>query len=355
VKIGLLGLPKSGKTTLFNALTKSHAKTDSFGTKVEPNIAIVEVADERVDRLSAMYKPKKTVRATMEVVDVVGVEQGAAKDDKSPWADVVKVIRNADALALVLRNFDSELSGPPDPAKEFGQMEEEFLLSDMIMVETRLERIEAGAKKGQMTPAVKTEEKVLKRMHEQLNASKPLRELTLDKDEENATKGFQFLTLKSVLAIVNSDEGRLGKNPALLAEIGKTARVIEFAGSFEMELSRLDAADAQAFMQDMGITESARDRLTKLAYETIGYISFFTVGEDEVRAWNITRGQTAVEAAGTIHTDLARGFIAAECFTYEDLKACGSEKAIKEKGKFRLEGKEYAVKDGDILNIRFNV
>jgi len=353
VKLGLIGLPKSGKTTLFNALTNSNVSVGAY-TKAEPNIAVAKVGDERVDRLSSMYKPKKTIHATIEFLDVAGVNAEGARDESS-WGELLKIIRNADALAIVLRNFENEILGPLDPAGELRRIDDELLLSDLITVERRLEKIEASIKKGQKTPALLAEEKVLRRIHGHLNESKPIRELTFNTEEDNAIRGFQFLTAKPAIAIVNSSESGYGKNAELLKRLETVHRAIEFAGSFEMELSRLGADEALMFMEDMGIKESARDRLTKLAYETLGYICFFTVGEDEVRAWTIRRGATAVEAAGTIHSDLARGFIAAECFTYSDLIESGSEKAIKEKGKLRIEGKEYVVRDGDILNIRFNV
>jgi ribosome-binding ATPase YchF (GTP1/OBG family) len=224
-----------------------------------------------------------------------------------------------------------------------------------MIVEKRIEKIALSNRKGLGTPALKTEEKAMQRILVQLNDNLPIRGLQFDKDEELAIRGYQFLTQKPVLAIVNSSEDNFNKSNAVLEQIAKKCKVVEVAGSFEMELTRLSAEESATFMEDMGIKESARDRLTALAYETLGYISFFTVGEDEVRAWNIRKGQTAVEAAGAIHTDLARGFIAAECFTYNDLMQLGSEKLIKEKGKFKLEGKEYVVKDGDVLNIRFNV
>ena len=355
VKIGLVGLPKSGKTTLFNALTKATAAVSAYDTgKSETNIAVVQVKDERITKLSAMYKPKKTVYATVEFADFAGVTEGSAKEDALSGA-LMKQIRNTDALAVVLRSFDSEMSGPADPAGELQKITDEFLLSDLIIAENRVEKIRAGYKRGQNTDALKAEEKVMARIQDHLGASKPIRELTFTAEEETLVKGYQFLTKKHLVVVVNSSEETYRKNDALMAEIAKIYRVIEFAGNFEMELSRMDDADAKAFMDDMGITESARDRFVVLAYETVGYISFFTVGEDEVRAWNIKRGQPAVEAAGAIHTDLARGFIAAECFTYDDLMTLGSERAIKDKGKFRLEGKEYVVKDGDCLSIRFNV
>ncbi|MCJ7485713.1 MAG: DUF933 domain-containing protein, partial [Candidatus Aminicenantes bacterium] len=205
------------------------------------------------------------------------------------------------------------------------------------------------------SPALKAEERVVRAVVDGLNGGRPVRDLELDTDGETIIRGFQFLTKKQALVILNSHEALFGKNEAVLEAVRVRYGAVEFAGEFEMELSRLDEESARAFMEDLGISDSARDRLTALAYDALGYISFFTVGEDEVRAWNVRRDSTAVEAAAAIHSDLARGFIAAERYKYEDLIAFGSEQAVKDKGKFLLAGKDYSVKDGDILSIRFNV
>lgn len=355
MKLGLTGLPKSGKTTLFNAVTKSEAPVSAYATgKTEPNMATVKVEDERIKKLSDLYTPKKTTFATVEFVDFVGVMRDETRGETFS-SDMLRLMKTVDALALVIRNFESELEGEPQPLDDLSAISEELILSDLIITEKRLERIEASFKKGQKTDALVVEQRVLQKILEQLNATAPIREMDLDEDELAAIRGFQFLSAKPAIAVLNSDESRFGKSDSVLAEMAKSYRSIEFAGSFEMELSRLEESEAREFMADIGITESARDRLIALAYDTLGYISFFTVGEDEVRAWNITRGDTAVEAAGAIHSDLARGFIAAECFPYHDLIELGSEKAVKDKGKFRLEGKTYVVNDGDILSIRFNV
>jgi ribosome-binding ATPase len=229
------------------------------------------------------------------------------------------------------------------------------MLQDLILAEGRLERIENGYRRGQRGDNLLKEEKIIRRILEQLNLNRPLREMSLSGEEEKVIRGFQFLSRKPVLAILNSDETRFGKNGTLMSEIERAYRTIEFAGKFEMELGLLDDEGAELFMEDMGIQESAYRRLTNLAYEVLGYISFFTVGSDEVRAWNVRKGDTAFDAAAAIHSDLARGFIRAECFSYDDCLRYGSEKAIREKGRFHLEGKDYRVQDGDILNIRFNV
>jgi len=359
MKIGLIGLPKTGKTTIFNALTKSEADVSAYASgKTEPNVAIVNVADARVDRLSALYKPKKTVWATIELTDFIGVSEvdkdSAEQKELFPPA-LMKLIKAVDALGVVVRNFPGEMSGAPAPLAEVNKIDEELLLSDLMLIEKRLEKVAQSIKRGEKNPTLPAEEKILRRLVDHLNAMEPVRTLQLSEEERKIIRGFQLLTQKPLIVILNSAEDNFGKNAALIAEIAKLHHVVEFSGSFEMELSRLSDEEATLFMQESGIAESARSRLTIAAYATMGSISFFTVGEDEVRAWNIIKGEKAIDAAGTIHSDLARGFIAAECFHYDDLVALGSEKAVKEKGKFKLEGKEYPVKDGDILNIRFNV
>ena len=355
MKIGFIGLPKSGKTTLFNALTGSSAAVSAYaGGRPGPNLAAVKVGDERVAELSAIYRPKRTVYPTIDIVDLAGVSEGDGRADAFS-GDLMKLVRCCDALAIVLRGFGSDLLGDPSPVDDLKKIEDELLIADLIVAERRLERIEAGLKKGPSTSALMAEEKAIRAVIDALNAGRPVRDLELDAGGETMIRGFQFLTKKQALVILNSHEALFGKNGAVLEAIGGRYRTVEFAGEFESELSRLDEESAQAFMEDLGIRESARDRLTALAYEALGYISFFTVGQDEVRAWNVRRDATAVEAAAAIHSDLARGFIAAECFKFDDLVALGSEKAVKDRGKFLLAGKDYSVKDGDILSIRFNV
>jgi len=356
MKIGLIGLSNSGKTTIFNALTKSEAPVSTYtNAKAEPNLAVVPVVDERISSLSKMYKPKKTTYATVEITDFGGITEDSARNGLFSSSSM-GLIKNTDALALVVRNFNDDLMGAPTPLQDLEQIDLELLLSDLVITEKRLERIKWYYKRGQKTSTLLQEEKTLQKILEQLNNNQPARDLKLAEDEEKSIRGFQFFTRKPLMVILNSDETNFGKNQDLLSEITGEYKAIEFVGNFEMELSRLnDDKEVEMFMKDMGIQESARDRLTQMAYEILGYLSFFTVGSDEVRAWNICKGMTAVEAAGVIHTDLARGFIRAECFSYDDLMECGSEKKIRDKGRFRLEGKDYIVRDGDILAIRFNV
>lgn len=358
MKIALLGLPKSGKTTIFNALTRGNASTDKYAPPAhEANVGVVQVLDERITRLSELYKPKKTIYAHIEYRDYPGIFSSRAENpDNALFSD----IKACEGFALVLRAFADEeldgLYGPADPLRQLGEFEDEMIISDLIVAEKRLEKIELGYKRGVKTPAIQFEEKVLRAACEHLQDNLPLRGLQLNPEEEKALRGFRFFSQNPLLVLLNVSEDEYTAHEGLKAQIAARGHAVEvIAGRFEEELSKLDEEEAAAFMEDMGIGESIRDRLTHLCYKMLGYLSFFTVGEDEVRAWTITRGDNAVTAAGKIHSDLARGFIRAECFKYDDLIAHGSEKALREKGLFRLEGKEYLVQDGDIISIRFNV
>jgi len=355
MNIGLMGLPNTGKTTIFNALTKQEAEVTPYaGVRTEPHVAVIEVTDPRLDRLTDLYHPRKTVFTNVNFIDFAGLSEGAARDG-SFSANATALMRNTDALALVLRNFPLPGMPSPDPIRELERLEEELSLSDLILVENRLERIDQQFSRGRKTREQEQEQAVLKILHEHLSNARPVSELDLTPDAAKIIRGFRLFSLKPFLAVLNSDESHFEHSPELVAKIRSRHPVLEFAGEFEMELSRLDEEDALLFMEDLGITASARDRLLRLAYLTLGYISFFTVGQDEVRAWNLHGGETALDAAGVIHSDLARGFIRAERFSYEDIIACGSEKIVKEKGRLSLEGKNYIVHDGDILNIRFSV
>ncbi len=360
MKIGLIGRPKSGKTTIFNALTRSNAEVASYSSgRIEPNIAVVDVEDPRVTTLGQMYNPKRTIFATIEVIDFVGVARDKSGGDLFS-GEAMGLVKSADALAVVVRNFSDEVQdatvGTADPVAEAEQISAELILSDLILTETRRERIAADHARGKKNARSQAEEAVLAKVHDALSQEKPVRDLDLGDDERKIISGFQFLSAKPILIVLNSDEDRYGADTSLLERLKRYAGTIEFAGNFEMELAQLDdEEEAKVFMEDLGIDESARSRLTTRAYEYLGLISFFTVGSDEVRAWTIHRGDTALAAAGAIHSDLARGFIRAECFHYDDLVAAGDEKGVRSSGGFRLEGKDYTVTDGDILNIRFSV
>jgi len=360
MKIGLIGLKKSGKTTIFNALTGMDITTDQYSaSKDEPNIASVRVSDPRITALSEMYRPKKTTYATLECMDFGGFKDSQGGERKEIFSGTeLGLIKTVDALGLVVRNFHDQyiysVLGEPDPFSDIDTVLSELILADLIVAETRLERINHQIQRGTKTPALELERDALARIHAFLEQGDVAVPPELTADEDKAVRGFRFLTLKPIIVILNSDESTFGRSTELLGMIWKRFCGIEFAGQFEMELNRLERDEAKAFMDDMGIGTSARERLTMAAYELLGYISFFTVGADEVRAWTIRRGGTAVDAAGAIHSDLARGFIRAECFAYDDLMTHGSEKALRDKGLIRLEGKTYPVRDGDILSIRFN-
>jgi ribosome-binding ATPase YchF (GTP1/OBG family) len=261
-----------------------------------------------------------------------------------------------DALALVLRNFTDEIGESPDPVGELNSLMDEFAVADLITVENRIERIDWSIRRGQKVTGAAEERELMVRLQQHLETSQPLSDLSLKEHEYKLIRGYGFLTLKPLMIILNSSEELFGTNGELMGRLSQAAPALDCAGLFEQEISAMESdEDRLLFMEDIGITESARDRITQLAYSTLGYISFFTVGSDEVRAWNLRRGLSARDAAGVIHTDLARGFIRAECFHYEDLVDLGSESVIKEQGKWRLEGKDYTVRDGDILSIRSGV
>jgi GTP-binding protein YchF len=360
MKVGIVGTAKSGKSTVFNALTGMRTATDAFeAAKAQPSVAVAEVMDPRIDTLVEIYRPRKVTRARIEFVDFCGPRQDAPGRKALFEEREIDLIRSADALAIVARNFhnpfiDSTFGGP-DAARGVEDTITELALNDLVPVETRLERIGSQMRRGSPPQAMVTEREALMKLVPFLEAPHAHPGPSLTAEEEKSIRGMRLLSLKPMLVILNSDEASFGADHGLLEALGRRCRVVEFAGRFEMELSSLDAHEASAFMEDMGIGASAKDRLTVAAYDVLGLLSFFTVGEDEVRAWTIRGGATAQEAAGAIHSDLSRGFIRAECFGFEDLMRHGSERALREKGLVRLEGKGYVVKDGDILSIRFKV
>ena len=358
MRIGIIGLPKSGKTTIFNALTGSEHPTDKYlPAAEEANIGVVQVIDPRITALSELYKPKKTIYATIEYLDFPGI---FSSHTENPENALFSSIKNNEGFVLVLRAFaDSELDGiygDVSPMQQLEIFETEMLLADQIVAERRIEKILLGYRRGLKTPAIQIEEQCLREICTQLEAGIPIRDMELKPEDEKSIRGFQFFSQKPLLVLLNCAEDKLSEQQDILAQLEAKSYLAEaIAGRFEEELSKLEDDEAELFMADIGIAESIRDRLTHLCYKLLGYVSFFTVGEDEVRAWTIVQGDNAVIAAGKIHSDLARGFIRAECFRYDDIMTHGSEKVLKEKGLFKLEGKEYIVKDGDIISVRFNV
>lgn len=360
MQVTIVGLPGSGKTTVFNALTGGTAETGTFsGGRAAPNVGVVKVPDQRLDALSALFAPRKTTPADVTYVDVA-LPAGAAREG-TVQPDVLALIRNADALLHVARGFE-EGGAAPDPWRDVEEMDLEFTVADLSVVEKRLERLATQGRHG--TPAereaARMEEEVLSRLRPHLEEGHALRDAQLSDDEERLLRGYRFLTQKPVLVVLNLDEGQLPEAERLEAEGRQrypqaSSAVAALAGKIEAEMAQLAPEDAAPFMEDLGIAEPSRGRVVRLTYELLGLLPFFTAGEDEVRAWTIRRGDTAVDAADAIHSDLARGFIRAEVVTVDDLLALGSFAEARKRGVLRSEGKGYEMRDGDVIQVLFNV
>jgi GTP-binding protein YchF len=358
LRAALIGLPSAGKTTLFQLMTNVKEAAAAHG-KTEVQVGIAKVPDERLDRLTALFNPKKHVPATVEFTDIVGATGGAQS-----LVDVT-AYRNADALLHVVRAFrDPSVPAPHDtvdPARDVQTMEDELILADLGIAERRLERLAKDLKKGK-NAELERERDVLTLCRTTLEQGMPLRTLDLASDDLKRLRGFQFLSAKPLLIVLNLDEADLaaaqGSTAAIeslgLAGIGAHAatRIVAVCAKIELEIAQLDAADARSFLADLGLTESGLDRVIRASYDLLGYISFFTVGEDENRAWSIPRGTQAQLAAGEIHSDIQRGFIRAEVVSCKALLQRGSLAACREHAEIRLEGKEYVVQDGDVINFR---
>jgi ribosome-binding ATPase len=361
LRTALIGFPSSGKTTLFQLMTSQHEAARPGHAKLEAVIGMARVPDARVDRLAELYKPKKKTPATVEFADLAGPGRTGAQAllDVAPY-------RNADALVHVVRAFrDPSVTHHTeaiDPAADAQAMDDELLLADLAVVEKRLDRIDRDMKKGK-TSELERERALILHCKDSLENGLPIRGLAMTDDERKLLRGFQFLSAKPLLLVVNLDDAdtALLADPARAAEAaGLTAflsrastGVVAVCARIELEIGQLDAADAQAFLADLGLTESGVDRVIRTTYDLLGYISFLTAGEDECRAWSIPRGTHAQVAAGEIHSDIARGFIRAEVVRFEHLVARGSLAACREHAEVRLEGKEYVVQDGDVINFRF--
>lgn len=358
MQIGIVGLPFSGKSTLFQTITKTLFDTDSFG-KSESHQAVIKVPDKRLDKLTEMFNPKKKVNATIEFVDVVGLQKGDSGSAQFTGNFLGKVKTN-DALVQVVRLFENELVPHPEGSinmfRDIDSFETEFIISDMALLEKRIENIKKQILKTQ-DENLKRELPLLEKCLQHLQNEKPLREISLFKEEMQMLRSYQFLSIKPMLIALNLDETQVKDAEKYLKElnekkIGENTKALAFFGKIEMEMSELEEAEAQVFMEEYGIKESALDSLIREAYNLLGLQSFFTVGEDECRAWTIRKGNTAQEAAGEIHTDFYNKFIRAEVVYYDDYIAAGSFAKAKEQGVWRLEGKDYVVKDGDIISIR---
>jgi GTP-binding protein YchF len=359
LRAALIGFASSGKTALFQLMT-SAKDTGRTASGKDAAIGISKVPDERLDRLTAMYNPKKRVPATVEFSDIAASGRGAGVQ---ALVDVA-AYKNADALVHVVRAFaDPSVPHPAqsvDPARDAQTMEDELLLADLGVAERRLERLEKDLKKTRSAD-LEREREVLTLCRTALEEGRPLRALDLAGDDLKRLRGFQFLSAKPLLVVINLDEAQLTGDAAEAARAtglasfltrAKTAAAAVCA-KIELEIAQLDAGDAKAFLADLHLTESGLDRVIRASYDLLGYISFFTVGEDECRAWSIPRGTQAQLAASEIHSDIARGFIRAEVVSYDALVGRGSMAVCRDHGEVRLEGKEYIVADGDVINFRF--
>ncbi len=358
----LIGFPCTGKSTLFQLMTRAKGAPRGHG-KTQTVVGISKIPDKRLDTLTAMHSRRKRVPATIELTDIVA----PAKTSAEALVDVAGY-KNADALVHVVRAFRDQAvahpAGSVDPARDAQDMDDELVLADLGVAERRLERLDKDLKKSQSAELDKERELIL-RCKNALEHGQPLRALGLTGDDRRRLRGFQFLSAKPLLLVINLDESdvsaagsveKAAQKTGLTAFLSRAATgAVPVCAKIELEIAALEAADAEAFLTDLGLAESGLDRVIRASYDLLGYLSFFTIGEDECRAWSIPRGTIAHEAAGEIHGDMARGFIRAEVVSYDALITRGSMQACKEHGEVRLEGKEYVVKDGDIINVRYAV
>ncbi len=361
--IGIIGFQRSGKTTIFNAVTRGDAQTGAYGAGVQPNIGVVKVPDTRLDRLAKLFDPKKFTLADIRYIDFPGE---AFSGGQGPSSQFLAQLNRSDAMIHVVRAFVDETVPHPnvsiDPARDASTMDLELAFADAAFIEKRLERIEAEMRSVKVAERDQAERQValLTRLKEGLEADIPLRAQTIDAEDAKLLVNYQFLTDKPLLLVINISEGDVARTAEIEAEYaakfaGPHRSVAAISGKIEQELAQMSDEDAVEFRKDLGIKEAGLDRMIRMSYELTGLISFFTVGPDECRAWNVTMGSSAPAAAGKIHTDLERGFIRAEVVGWSDLLDAASMAEAKKRGQVRQEGKTYIVQDGDCLNILFNV
>lgn len=350
MKVGIVGYQGSGKTTIFNTLTGLSAEV-GYGSKDKANVGVIKVPDARIDRLGELYQPKKLVFAEISFVDVAGPEGERSGGERGLDPRIVQHMREADALVHVVRGFESAMLGSAAaPARDVPGFEEELILSDIVQIEKRVERLKKERDSGR-------ERELLDRCLAHLEAERPLRTLEISPEERVLLAGFRFLSLKPLLALLNVDEDGIAAGvpePVAAAAAAREQEVIAMCGRAEMDIAQLSPEEQAEFLTDLGIAEPARDRFVQAAYRLLDLISFLTAGQDECRAWPIPSGTTAQRAAGTIHTDIEKRFIKANVVRYEDLLELGSVAKAKEAGKLRIEGKEYVVQDGDVIEFQHN-
>ena len=347
MKLGIVGLPRSGKTTIFNALTRRGGDSEQSGGQVAPVLGVVPLPDSRVDWLSQLYQPKKTTHAQVTYMDLQGLP-GLIESKQEYMSLLLNHMRPMDAFLMVVRNFADASSGDPQPHKDFRELADEFLIADLGTIEKRMEKLTLEKKRGKKIP--ETEWQLLQECATWLNEEKPLR-LRPELAGAPELRGFTLLSAKPLLIIVNNSDD----DDALPQALSGSADAMVVRGQLEMEMSQLSEADAAVFRQDFGITESALMRVIQRSFSLLKLATFLTVGDDEVKAWTIPENLPAQEAAGAVHSDIQRGFIRAEVVAFEDLKRAGDYTAARKMGVVRLEGKTYPVKDGDIIHFRFNV
>lgn len=361
---GIVGLPNVGKSTLFNAITQAGVESANYPfTTIDPNVGIVEVPDQRLNKLTELVKPKKTVPTAFEFTDIAGIVEGASKGE-GLGNQFLSHIRQVDAICHVVRCFDDEnithVSGKVDPISDIEIINIELMLADMDTVSRRIDRAQKLAR--QKDKEALFEFNILTRIQEALEEEQPVRSLTFSEEEQKYVKGLHLLTEKAVLYVANVGEDEIAEvndnlNVAKVREYAsnENAEVVVISAKVESEIAELDGEEKDLFLEELGIPESGLNQLIRVTYDLLGFGTYFTAGEQEVRAWTFKKGMKAPQAAGIIHTDFERGFIRAETVSYDDLLDAGSMVVARERGQIRLEGKEYIVKDGDVIHFRFNV